>query len=238
MLAERGLRRNGPFGPTLQVAGRLFAECGGVRAPVRFRAVDRSEVALQRPVVQFAPGVPQELWDADWASVRECHPNQACRRGRLRAKDAQPGGALPLRLVQRILRCFDQGEPDRGPSQSRRLTDTDAQGRTTRLFAEKLSDALDLSNDLARIVFEKAQGKLVTADSRADLIGSPPLADDAAEVSEQPISLVPYRSLSRWRSSTSKRTRESRSCCAERLGSDSKNSLASASPVRRSTSEW
>ena len=189
MLAERGLRRNGPFGPTLQVAGRLFAKCGGVRAPVRFRAVDRSEVALQRPVVQFAPGVPQELWDADWASVRECHPKRACRRGRLRAKDAQPGGALPLRLVQRILRCFDQGEPDRGPSQSRRLTDTDAQGRTTRLFAEKLSDALDLSNDLARIVFEKAQGKLVTADSRADLIGSAPLADDAAEVSEQPISL-------------------------------------------------
>src|SRR5213083_3164724 len=100
MLAERGLRRNGPFGPTLQVGRRLFAKCGGVRAPVRFRAVDRSEVALQRPVVQFPPGPPQDPWDADWASVPECHlSGHGCFMGTRSFR-----ALLPRRLRARVHR--------------------------------------------------------------------------------------------------------------------------------------
>jgi len=94
------------------------------------------------------------------------------------AKDAQPTGALLLRIHQRGVRCVEQRESNRRASYGFAVTDSDAQSCSSGFLAEASADVLDLSNDFRRLVVEQAQSELVTAKPCAHLSSSTTIPND------------------------------------------------------------
>src|SRR6266516_6320441 len=95
-----------------------------------------------------------------------------------RAVHRQPGWALFLRLDEGVFSRFEQGEAAGATPEGRGIADPDAQRCSTRLLLEAATDALDFRDHLSGLIFEQAQGELVTTHARRGLAAAAALAKE------------------------------------------------------------